>query len=95
MTSLGDANKTYISGLPDAKGTFTGFLDDVAVQLYAAASDGQPRAFCLYARVPGTLPGVYWYGTAIWDLSATGGVSEAVATSGSWTAAGPGYKVPA
>lgn len=90
-TALGDSNKVYLSGLPDAKGTFSGFLDDSAQQLYAAASDGVARKFYLYARVPD----VYWYGTALFDMSAAGGVAEAVTISGNWTAAGTVTKVPA
>jgi hypothetical protein len=90
-TALGDSNKQYLSGLPDGKGTFSGFLDDSAQQLYLAASDGVARKFYLYARVPD----VYWYGTALFDMSAAGGVAEAVTISGNWTAASTITKVPA
>jgi hypothetical protein len=84
VTAMGDSNKTYVTGLPDAKGTFSGFFDDTAADLYAAASDGVARSFYLYAK----LPKPYWYGQAYFDQSSTGGVKEAVAVSGSWVAAG-------
>lgn len=83
-TSMGDANKNYLAGLPDAKGTFNGFYDDASPQTYTAASDGLARKFYLY---PNTATAQYWFGTALFDFSATGGVSEAVAISGSWAAA--------
>jgi hypothetical protein len=50
-----------------------------------------PRKFYLYARTPD----VYWYGTALFDMSSAGGVGEAVTISGNWTAAGTVTKVPA
>ena len=34
VTCLGDTNKTYVSGLPDASGSFGGFYDTATAQLY-------------------------------------------------------------
>jgi hypothetical protein len=85
VTAMGDSNKTYVAGLPDGKGSFTGFFDDTAADLYAAASDGIARAFYLYAK----LPKPYWYGTGFFDQSASGGVTEAAGISGNFVAAGP------
>jgi hypothetical protein len=84
VTALGDVNKTYVVGLPDAKGTYTGFMDDTAADLYAAASDGVARGFYLYAK----LPKPYFYGLAFFSQSQSGGVTEAGAISGTITAAG-------
>jgi hypothetical protein len=83
VTAMGDTNKVSVAGLPNGKGTFTGWMDDTAADLYAAASDGVARGFYLYAK----LPKPYWYGTAFFDQSATGGVTEGVAISGSFDAA--------
>lgn len=85
VTAMGDTNKTYVSGLPDASGSFGGFYDDAANQHYTAASDGVARKFYLY---PDTrTPTRYWFGTAIFDYSASGGVGDAVGVSGNWAAA--------
>lgn len=87
VTAMGDTNINYVSGLPDAKGTVAGFLDDVNQQLYTAASDGVARGFYLYAKAPGLTP--YWYGTALFDQSASGGTTQAADVTGNWVAAGP------
>jgi hypothetical protein len=48
VTALGDSNKVYVAGLPDASGDFSGFYDDGTVQTYTAATDGVARKFYLY-----------------------------------------------
>jgi hypothetical protein len=84
-TAFEDNNKTYFAGLPDASGTFAGFLDDATTQTYAASRDGQPRKFYLY---PSTLAVTkYFFGTAIFDFSTGGGTAEMASASGSWKAA--------
>lgn len=85
-TCFGDTNKVYVSGLPDAQGTFKGFFDTATAQLYTAATDGDPRKFYLYPSNANT--GQYWSGTALFDMSVEGDVGDAVKVSGSWKAAG-------
>ena len=34
VTAFGDTVKTYVAGLPDASGAFSGFLDDATAQTY-------------------------------------------------------------
>lgn len=92
VTCLGDTNKVYVSGLPDASGTFGGFYDTATAQLYTASQDGLARKFYLY---PDTSDGDYFYGTGLFDFSVTGGVSEAVTISGAWAAASAITKVSA
>ena len=92
VTTLGDTNKVYVSGLPDASGTFGGFYDTATAQLYTASQDGLARKFYLY---PDTSDGDYFYGTALFDFAVTGGVSEAVTISGAWAAASGITKVSA
>lgn len=85
VTAFGDTNKTYVSGLPDASGDFSGFYDDATAQLYTAASDGVSRKFYLY---PSRLTnGQYFFGTALFDFKVDGDVGDSVKLSGSWAAA--------
>jgi hypothetical protein len=91
VTAFGDGNKVYVSGLPDASGTFAGFYDDATAQLYTASQDGVARKFYLYPNT--ATPGQYWYGTALFDFSVDGGVSDAVTDGGSWAAAGTITKI--
>jgi hypothetical protein len=85
VTALGDTNKVYVAGLPDASGTFAGFWDEATQQAYTAAADGVARKFYLYPDI--TTPTSYWFGTILPDVSAAGGVSAAVSTSSNWNAA--------
>lgn len=91
VTAMGDTNKTYVSGLPDSKGTFNGWYDDATAQLYTAAQDGVARKFYLYPSTSNN--GQYWFGTALFDFSVTGGVEEGVAVSGAFAAASAVAKI--
>lgn len=85
VTAMGDDNKVYVSGLPDASGDFAGFYDDATAQTYTAAVDGLARRFYLY---PSTLStGTYFFGTILPDFSINGAVDGSVAISASWAAA--------
>jgi hypothetical protein len=92
VTAFGDSNKTYVAGLPDASGDFAGFWDDATVQTYTAALDGVARKFYLYPDTSNA-SGVYWFGTAFFDFSASGSTGGAITTSGSWSAASAIAKV--
>jgi len=91
VTAFGDGNKIYVSGLPDAQGSFAGFYDDATAQLYTAATDGVARKFYLYPDNGTTTK--YWFGTGLFDFSVTGGVDAAAAVSGNWRAASAVAKV--
>lgn len=91
VTSFGDSNKTYVSGLPDVAGSFSGFYDDATAQLYTAATDGVARKFYLYPSTGNT--GQYWFGTATFDFSVSTGVGEAVTVSGNFRAASAVSKI--
>lgn len=88
VTAMGDTNKTYVSGLPDASGDFSGFADDATTQTYAAAVDGQPRKFYVYPDLVNS-PTLYWYGMILPDFSISSDVAGALEVSASWSAAGP------
>lgn len=85
VTAGGDTNKVYVSGLPDAQGTFNGFYDDATAQTYTASTDGLARRFYLYPKTPSTA-GPYWFGTALFDFGAELDVGGAATISGSWKA---------
>ena len=86
VTAFGDTVKTYVAGLPDASGSFSGFLDDASAQTYTAAADGLARRFYLYPTTP-SVTGPYWFGTALFDFNAEADVGDSVKVSGDWSAA--------
>lgn len=87
VTAMGDSNKIYVAGLPDATGDFNGWYDFFTPQTYVAAGDGIPRNFYLYPNAANASD--YFYGIILPDFSAAGGVSAAVSFKASWNAAGP------
>ncbi len=91
VTALGDGNKIYVTGLPDASGDLSFFYDDSTAQTYTAAVDGVARKFYLY---PSTLnTGQYFFGTVLIDFNLKGGVGAAVSGTASWNAASTIAKV--
>lgn len=91
VTAMGDNNKVYVAGLPDASGDFSGFYDDATNQTYLAAIDGLPRKFYLYPST--SLSTQYWFGTILPDFSVDGGVGDSVKVKASWNAASSIAKV--
>lgn len=91
VTAMGDENKVYVAGLPDASGEFSGFMDDDTNQTYTAATDGLPRKFYLYPNKDE--PTKYFFGTILADFSANAEVSGAAQMSASWNAASTIRKV--
>ena len=91
VTAMGDATKTYVAGLPDASGSFSGFYDDASAQTYTAAADGLARKFYLYPSTSSST--TYWFGTIFADFSADGAVDGPVTISANWNAASGIVKV--
>lgn len=91
VTAMGDLNKVYVAGLPDASGEFAGFYDDSTVQTYTAATDGLARKFYLYPDA--TVNTKYFWGTVLPDFSVNGAVDGPVEVSASWNAASTIAKV--
>lgn len=85
VTAMGDQNKIYVSGLPDASGDFSGFYDQDSNQTYTAATDGLPRNFYLYPSTSKSTQ--YFWGTILADMEVSGGVGDAVKIKSSWNAA--------
>jgi hypothetical protein len=84
VTAMGDNNKTYVAGLPDASGDFGGFFDDSTNQTYTAAVDGLPRKFYLYPEA--SVGTKYFFGTILPDFQVNAEVNGAVEMSASWAA---------
>jgi len=91
VTSFQDTTKTYVAGLPDFDGAYTGWYDNATVQMYTAATDGVARKFYLYPSSAATTQ--YWFGTAFFDYSIDVGVEDAISVSGSFKAATASTKV--
>jgi hypothetical protein len=97
VSAMGDLNHTYVAGLPDASGTFSGWFDTATAQTYVAATDGLARNFYLY---PSTLaamigpPGQYFFGQVLPDYSLAGGSDVAVSLTSTWNAAGRIQRYP-
>lgn len=88
VTSFGDSTKTYVAGLRDAQGDFSGFWDaDGTLTRYVGESPSGGRKFYLYPQGGSAHVGTYWFGTANFDLTTTQTVGGAVEISGSWAAA--------
>lgn len=92
VTAFGDSNRTYVAGLPDSSGSYSGYFDSETAQLLTAAQDGVARGFYLY---PDTGAATYWYGTALFDFNVSAAVDGAVQISGDFQAASDVTKVQA
>lgn len=85
VTAFGDSNKTYVAGLPDASGSYSGFYDDATAQMFTSAVDGVARKFYLYPSTGTTSQ--YFFGTALFDFSLDSSVDGANTVSGDFQAA--------
>lgn len=86
VTAFGDANKTYVQGLPDLQGTFSGFWDDTESKPFTAAASSDGCKLYLYPSSDITTK--YFYGPAWLDVSMDTGVSAAVTITGNFAANG-------
>ena len=86
VTAFGDANKTYVQGLKDVKGTFSGFFDDTEAKPFTAADSTDGCKLYLYPSADA--PTKFWTGPAWLDVSIDTGVAGAVAISGNFAANG-------
>lgn len=91
-TSFGDANKTYVQGLKDIKGTLAGFLDDAGLSLFTGADSADGIKMYLYPSL--NAPTMYWYGPAWLDASLNVAVGGAITLSGNFVANGSWGRKP-
>lgn len=85
VTEFGDTNKTYVVGLKDLTGDFDGFWNDAETKLFAGADSADGVKMYLYPSR--NAPTKYAAGVAWLDMSIDTGVTDAVAISGSFSAA--------
>jgi hypothetical protein len=86
-TAFGDANKSYVTGVPDAKGTFAGMWDSDDVTYYNLIGSSIPRKLYLYPdRL--NVAGAYFFTTAYFDISHDTGTAQVVNLNGNWSAGG-------
>jgi hypothetical protein len=86
VTAFGDANKTYVQGLKDVKGSFAGFFDDTETKPFSAADSTDGVKLYLYPSAD--VPTKYFYGPAWLDVSIDTSVAAAVSISGNFAANG-------
>ena len=91
-TALGDANKTYVKGLDDVKGTFAGQWAAHDDTLFEASESPDGVQIELWPSVDST---VCFKGPAWLDVSIKGGVSAAVTLDGNFSANGSWTRSPA
>lgn len=91
-TSLQDSNKTYVQGLRDIAGSFSGMWDDTDDALFDAAESSDGVKIYLYPSTDA--PTFYWYGPAWVDVSLAVGVAAPVSVSGTFVANGAWGRKP-
>jgi len=86
VTAFGDLNKTYVQGLPDIKGSLSGFFDSADDALFDGSESADGIRIYLY---PSSLaPTIYHYGPAWIDASISVDVKGAATVSASFVANG-------
>lgn len=91
VTAFGDTNKSYVAGIADSMGEFSGFYDDASAQTLTPAIDGLSRKFYLYPN--SNTATQYFFGTIFVDFSINAEVAGAVEVSAKWNAASTIAKV--
>lgn len=92
VTAFGDANKTYVQGLKDVTGAFSGFFNDAETKPFTAADSADGCKLYLYPSTDA--PTIYWYGPAWLDASIETTVDGAITLSGNFAANGAWSKKP-
>jgi hypothetical protein len=92
VTSFGDTNKTYVQGLADINGSFSGFWNDAEDKLFTAAQSTDGCKIYLYPSADATSK--YFYGPAWLSVSVSTGVGDAVKVTGNFLANGTWKRTP-
>jgi len=85
-TTFGDTNKTYLTGLKDIQGTYSGILDVSGDELVNAASS-DAIAIYLYADDRASQEILVAYGTGFIDATINASNTDAIRTTGNFRAA--------
>lgn len=91
VTSFCDANKTYVKGKKDLKGSFSGFYDTADDAVFIAADSVDGVNVYLYPDM--NTPAKFWSGPAWLNASISVGVSGPVTISGDFMANGSWTRV--
>lgn len=92
VTSFGDVNKTYVQGLPDINGSFSGFWNDSEDKLFTASSSTDGCKIYLYPS--SDIATKYFYGPAWLSVSVSTAVGDAVKVTGNFVANGTWKRTP-
>jgi hypothetical protein len=88
-TAFQDTNRQYVTGLPDTKGSVSGFWDNSSSEtLFTAAVATGVGSVKVYLYPTSLLTTKYWYGDAFFDSSIETEVKDAIKVSGAFVAAG-------
>ena len=86
VTAFGDLNKQYVQGLPDIKGSLSGFFDSADDALFDGSESTDGIKMYLYPSSLATT--IYHYGPAWLDASISVDVKGAATVSAIFVAAG-------
>jgi hypothetical protein len=86
VTAFGDANKTYVIGLKDISGSFSGFYDTAETTVWSGVDSADGVKMYLYPS--SDAPSKYAYGPAWLDMSIAVGVGDAVTVNGTFSSNG-------
>jgi hypothetical protein len=92
VTAFGDTNKTYVQGLPDVKGTISGWFDSADDALFDASESANGCSLYLYPS--SDAPTVFHAGPAWLDASIETPVGGAVSIKASFVARGAWVRKP-
>jgi hypothetical protein len=89
VTAFEDVSKSYVVGLPDAKGTVEGFWDSADNNVYNVIGSSVARKVYIYPDASNNI-GTYFFMTAFFSAKSDGAVNSATNFSLSFNAATPG-----
>ena len=88
VTTFGDTNKTYLAGLKDVSGTYSG-LFDTSGDLLANAADEDAKLTYLYGDDRNGFEVLIGHGLGLHDAAINCSNTDAIRISGNFRAAGP------
>jgi hypothetical protein len=89
VTAFEDVSRSYVVGLPDAKGTIEGFWDSADSNVYNLIGSSVARQLYIYPDVSNNAT-TYFFTTAFFSVKADGDTKSAVNFSLNFAAATPG-----
>jgi len=93
VTAFGDANKQYVQGLPDIKGSIGGWYDNTDLAMFDVAMGDTPA--WLELLPDGLAATHFWSGLAYLDASVNVSATGAVSVTSNYVGAGLWTRAPA